>query len=59
MNKENEIMTVQEAADFLRISIPTAQRHLAEGLIPSFKLGRRRLVPRAELEKLIQTTPQA
>ncbi|RLC70499.1 MAG: DNA-binding protein, partial [Chloroflexi bacterium] len=36
----DEIMTVQEVADYLRISRTTAWRWCNEGRLPAFRIGR-------------------
>jgi excisionase family DNA binding protein len=57
-NKEQEQMerltvTVSEAAKILGVSRMTAYTAVREGTIPSLKIGRRVLVPRAALERLL------
>jgi excisionase family DNA binding protein len=57
-NKEQEQMdrltvTVPEAAKLLGVSRMTAYAAVREGAIPSLKIGRRVLVPRAALERLL------
>lgn len=36
---DNEIMTVREVADYLKINDKTAYKLVAEGKIPGFKVG--------------------
>lgn len=36
---DDEIMTVKELAEYLKIAEKTAYRFVAEGKIPSFKVG--------------------
>jgi excisionase family DNA binding protein len=49
-----DLLTIQEAADRLRIGKRTVERYVAEGEIPTLKVGRRRLVPADELERFIR-----
>lgn len=35
----NEIMTLKEVAEYLRLKEKTAYRHAAEGVLPGFKVG--------------------
>ncbi|MEO3474329.1 excisionase family DNA-binding protein [Roseomonas sp. CAU 1739] len=49
-----EFLTVAEARARLRIGKSLALRLLAEGKIPSVKLGRRRLIPAHALHALAQ-----
>ena len=44
-----KLVTVREAADFLRISYRTAQRYLAEGRIPYTKPAGRVLIKEQDL----------
>lgn len=46
--------TVEETAKLLGISRGTAYDLVAQGEIPSIRLGRRILVPRVQLEKLLE-----
>jgi len=46
------LLTLEEAARELRLSTKTILRFEAKGLIKLVKLGRRKLCPRAELERL-------
>jgi excisionase family DNA binding protein len=47
------ILTIDEAAGVLRISRQSAYEAARRGEIPTIRLGRRILVPRRSLEKLI------
>ena len=49
------ILTIDEAAGVLRISRQSAYEAARRGEIPTIRLGRRILVPRRALEKLIGT----
>lgn len=44
------LLSIEEAADSLRIGRSTIYEHIASGDVPSLKIGRRRLVRRADLE---------
>ena len=49
------LFTVQEAADFLRWSVPTLYSYASRRKIPFIKLGQKSLrFRRSDLEKLIQ-----
>jgi len=46
-------LTVNEAAAFLGVSRATAWRRVWDGSLPSIRLGRRVLIPRARLEAMV------
>lgn len=46
-------LTVDEAAEFLGVSRATAWRRVWDGGLPSIRIGRRVLIPRARLEALL------
>jgi excisionase family DNA binding protein len=50
------VLTVTEAATLLRISRNSAYEAARRGEIPTIRLGRRLLVPRAALERLLEQT---
>jgi excisionase family DNA binding protein len=52
-NGESAVLTVDEVAQVLRISRGHAFEMVRNGTIPSLKLGRRLLVTRAALERLL------
>ena len=54
---ERLTVTVPEAAQLLGVSRMTAYSAVREGSIPSVRIGRRLLVPRAALERLL-TLPE-
>lgn len=58
-NQKIEVLTVPEAAEILRIGCDTAYKQIKAGNIPSLKLGRRILVPRVPLMKLLGQQPAA
>ena len=53
MEAEKVVMTVEQAAEYLGISRPTAYEAVHTGELPHIRIGRRILVPRAALEKLL------
>ncbi len=50
---ERIVYTVTEVAEILRISRPTAFQGVERGEIPHIRVGRRILIPKAALEKLL------
>ena len=48
------VMTVEEAAELLKISRPSAYQAVKHGEIPVIRIGRRILIPVAALEKLLE-----
>lgn len=55
-----EILTVQEVANYLRISRSTIWRWCSEGKLPAFKVGRSWRIRRTSVENLVdkQSTEQ-
>jgi len=49
---ENELLTVQEVADYLRVSRVTIWRWCQRGIIPAFQIGRNWRIHREDLLKL-------
>lgn len=49
----NPVLTVDEAAVYLRISRSLAFAALRDGTLPSLRIGRRILVPRRQLDALL------
>ena len=47
------VLTVEEAAALLRISRQSAYQAVRAGELPTVKIGRRILVPRAALERML------
>ena len=45
------VLTVEQTAEILGISNPTAYKGVEKGVIPSIRIGRRILIPKAALEK--------
>lgn len=53
LREKRATATVDEAAEILGLSRTTAYKAIHDGEIPSIKIGRRRLVPLAALEAMI------
>jgi excisionase family DNA binding protein len=54
------VLTVEEAAAYLRISRGLAFAAVRDGSLPSVRIGRRILIPRRQLEALLDgSTPPA
>ncbi|MGA2284803.1 MAG: helix-turn-helix domain-containing protein [Dehalococcoidia bacterium] len=54
------VFTVEETAHLLGLSVRSAYEGVYRGDIPSLRIGRRILIPRARLEALLNgSTPQA
>jgi excisionase family DNA binding protein len=53
INQGTVVFTVEEVAEVLRLSRNSAYRGIERGEIPSIKVGRRLLVPRPALERLL------
>jgi excisionase family DNA binding protein len=53
-----EVLTVDEAAKVLRISRQSAYQAVRAGEIPTVRIGRRLLVPRAQLEQMLGVTQE-
>ncbi len=54
MTENRLVLTVEEAAGLLRISRGLAYEMVRTGRLPSIRLGRRIVVPRPALHKLLQ-----
>ena len=52
-DKDRLVLTVSEAADILRVSRAFAYDLVARGVLPSIRLGRRIVIPRVGLERLL------
>ena len=50
----NEILTLKEVADYLKLTEKTAYRLAAEGKLPGFKVGGRWRFKREDVEKWIE-----
>lgn len=53
-NYEDEIMTVTEVAQYLKISEVTTYKFVQEGKIPGFRIGRHWRVKRVDLAEFIE-----
>lgn len=51
------VLTVEEAGQLLRISRQSAYQAARTGELPTIRIGRRLLVPRARLDALLESTP--
>lgn len=58
LNNGKEIMTVNEVAEFLKISTVTTYRLVQEGKISAFKVGRSWRVKRTDLNEFIEQQKQ-
>ena len=57
--RENGVpMNKIETAKFLRISVPTLERHMVSGLLPFAKVGGRVLFREESLERVLKTCEQ-
>ncbi len=50
----DEILTVQEVAEYLKVSRTTVWRWCNEGKLPAFKAGRSWRVHRSEIKKMVR-----
>jgi len=50
-----ELLSVQEAADFLGLSVSTIRRYIRDGRLPAYRVAGERLlrIKRSDLEKLL------
>ena len=55
--ERSPVLTVDEAAAYLRISRGLAFAAVRDGNLPSVRIGRRILIPRRQLEALLDGTP--
>jgi excisionase family DNA binding protein len=53
MPEQSPVLTVEEAAELLGLSRSTAYDAVRTGDLPSIRIGRRILIPRARLEALL------
>jgi excisionase family DNA binding protein len=52
---DKKFLTFSETAELLRISKPTVERLVAEKIIPSYKIGKRRLFDPEELIEWVKS----
>lgn len=55
-SSESLVLTVGEAAKLLRLSKTTTYDQIRQGSIPSIRMGKRILVPRAALIRMLEET---
>jgi excisionase family DNA binding protein len=53
VEKSTEVLTVREAGAVLKLSRATIYKRVAEGVIPTVRIGKLLRVPRAELDQLL------
>jgi excisionase family DNA binding protein len=58
MTGETEYLRARDIARLTGVSIRTARRWIADGIISSVKLGGSRLVARVNLERLLYPAPE-
>ncbi|MFC2047188.1 helix-turn-helix domain-containing protein [Chloroflexota bacterium] len=58
-NLERIVYTVDETAKILGLSRPAAFQGVKQGSIPHVRVGKRILVPKAALEKMMATAGQS
>lgn len=51
---EKEYLSVKETGEYLHLSDSTVRRHIRTGYFPSVKVGRRVLIPKGELDKVVK-----
>jgi excisionase family DNA binding protein len=56
--KKPRLVSLKEAADLLGLSVWTLYEYCAQGRLPSYKLGRRRLMSLDDIEKIIENARQ-
>jgi excisionase family DNA binding protein len=54
INTDRLALSVEEASRALGIGKSTAFKYIREGKLPALRLGRRILIPKAKLEKLLE-----
>jgi len=52
--EEHEILTAEEAASYLRVSVETVWRWCKQGRLPAFQIGRAWRIRKDKLEELIE-----
>ena len=55
---EQVTYSIPEVAKLLSISVPHAYKVVREGLVPSLRLGKRVVIPKAALDKLLSCDDQ-
>jgi excisionase family DNA binding protein len=59
MNPERQTLNIDEAAKILGISRNTAYDAVKSGQLPTVKIGRRFLVPKAALDRMLESAATA
>ncbi len=54
--QQNELLTVQEVADFLRVGRVTVWRWCKDGTIPACRVGRNWRIPRNDFLELLESS---
>ena len=54
----NDVLTLEEVAQILRVSIPTVRKLIREGRLKSFRVGAQVRIRRDELEKYMSSASQ-
>ena len=54
----SDLLTVEEVAQYLRVSIYTVREMIKAGKLPGVKIGKAYRVKRADVEKLVDTEAQ-
>ena len=47
-------LTVEEAADYLQVSVPTVYRWMREGVLPRHKVGKVARIKKEDLDSLME-----
>lgn len=55
MNDEREILTAEQAAEYLQIHKVTVYKYIRSGLLPAVKLGKVYRIYRKDVETLLAT----
>ena len=55
--EEPAVLTVKEAAAYLRIGRGHCYEMVREGRIPAIRLGKRLLIPKRALDEMLETRP--
>jgi excisionase family DNA binding protein len=59
MDEVSEVLTLSEAAAYLRVHYETVRRWCRDGLLPTTRLGHTRRVRRQDLDRLWSTSGRA
>ena len=57
-NDSSRVMSIEEAAEILHLSRGSAYQAAATGELPTIRIGKRLLVPRARLEAMLGETKE-